>query len=118
MSAVVIALVAVNLILLAERYVSWYLLWSRYLDRERRADQILDRWLGSKGIRPLAEPKLEQSRPSTPVLSQDELDVIEDRIKERLEVATLRNESISQQQAEAEVWATLGYRQPPILNGK
>jgi hypothetical protein len=117
LSALVIALIAINLILLAERYAFWFLLWSRYQERERRADQMFDRLLGFKGIRPIAQPQLDQSQPRTPVFSQDERDAIQDRIKERLEIATLRNEAITPAQAEAEVWASLGYSQPPNLNG-
>lgn len=118
MEILVAFLIIINLVLLAERYVCWHLLWSKYLEREKRADQLFDRMLVLKGIRPVAQPQLDQPRPSTPVFSREELAVIEDRIKERLEVALLRNEPMTPQQAEAEVWASLGYSQPPNLNGK
>lgn len=114
MSSACWVLIAVNVLLLVERYVSWHLLWQRYLERERRADQLFDRMMVLKGLRPIAEPKLENPQPQRPVLTQDEMDGIQDRIKERLEVATLRGEALTPSQAEAEVWATLGYPNPPI----
>lgn len=121
MSALVVALIAVNLILLAERYVFWRLLWAKYHEREARADQMLDlllkmydRMLALKGVRPiLTELKASETRERPPAFSQDELDAIKDRIKERLEIANFRNEPITPAQAEAEVWASLGHAQPP-----
>lgn len=117
MTKLEIVLIAVNLILIADRYAIWFLLWGRCREREWRADQMFDRLLGFKGVRPLAQPQLDQPQPRTPVFNQDELDAIQDRVKERLEVATLRNEPITLAQAEAEIWASLGYPQPPNLNG-
>jgi len=113
----VVVLAGLNLILLVERYAFWSILWDRIQEREARADKLFDRMLVLKGIRPIAEPKLDEYKPRTPVFSQDELDAIQDRIRERLEVATLRNEPMTPAQAEAEVWASLGYPQPPNLNG-
>jgi len=114
--ALVIALAVFNIVLLIERYAFWRILWARIQERESQADKLFDRMLALKGIRPIEEPKA--ATPSRgPVLSADERDAIQDRIKERLEIATLRNEAITPAQAEAEVWASLGYSQPPNLNG-
>lgn len=117
MTSLVIALAIFNVVLLVERYAFWRILWARIQEREARADKLFDRMLALKGIRPIAEPKAEEYRPRTPVLSQDERDAIEDRIRERLEIATYRNEPITSEEARAEVWASLGHSQPPNLDG-
>lgn len=114
--ALVIVLTIFNVVLAVDRYVIWERLWARYEEREQRADQLFDRMLTLKGIRSISQPQLDQPQPRTPVFNRDELDAIQDRIKERLEIATLRNEPITPAQAEAEVWASLGYSQPPNLH--
>lgn len=123
----IIALIALCLVLGSEVVILW--LKCERLEREKDAIQAAsfadkrdllrdtsNRILQLQKVRPIAEPALQAPAKSTPSYSVDELDNIRDMIDERLEQANFTNTPMSRQQAAAEVWAGLGYLEPPLEN--
>lgn len=79
--------------------------------------ESVNRILSIKGVRPIAAPLApEPERERGPVVSftADELDNLRDMVRERIEVAALRGESLPESLAKQEVWASLGYASAPV----
>lgn len=77
--------------------------------------ESVNRILSIKGVRPIAEPVAPMERPAPPVtFTADELDHLRDMVRERLEVAELRGQPITEGQARAEMWGSLGFSTAPV----